>query len=527
MKEQILFAVISGFLAGVFARSFFPLGLAAVGFAALLAFASLIFAYIDESKRKSLIVIAVALLACAGGILRMNSAVLVGDPELTSRLNKEIIVEGVVSEEPDVRESNIRISLHADTLVVARPVREKPLRDVGAEATPKSEAFSNGASTTIPISAGILVVAPRDTSVKYGDRVRASGLLRIPESFETGEGRKFNYPEYLAKDGIGYELAFADVELLSSGGGNMVKKSAIWIKQKFLEGLGNSLGEPQAGLGGGLTVGAKRGLGKDLTGIFITVGLIHVVVLSGYNIMLVINGALKVFSRAPRLFKLFLTAFIAVSFALMTGGASSSVRAAVMAVIGVVGRATGRLYFASRVLSIVAFGMVLWNPFLLSFDIGFQLSVLATFGLIWFTPVFSARLQWITGKFALREIAASTLGTQLAVLPLLLYQNGQLPLFSLPANLLALIAIPPAMAASTIASLAGLIAEPVAPVIAFPAYLLLTYIIDVAKFFSSLPFASLGITAFSAWWMFGAYAVMFGCLVFIKKRAGRVEFPAV
>ena len=494
MKEHLLFTVIFGFLAGVFARSFYPLGFAVAGFMALLAVTAFIFAYFDEAKRKSLIIIAVALVAFAGGILRMNSAVLLGDPELTSRLNKEIIVEGVVSEEPDVRESNVRISLKADNLVLG--------------------------TSTIPISAGILVVAPRNTSVKYGDRIRASGLLRTPESFETGIGREFNYPEYLAKDGIGYELAFANVEKAEGDNeANFFKAGAIWIKQKFLEGLWLALSEPEAGLAGGITVGAKRGLGKDLSGIFIVVGLIHIVVLSGYNIMLVINGALKVFSRAPRLFKLFLTAFIAVSFALMTGGASSSVRAAAMAVIGVVGRATGRLYFASRVLAIVAFGMVLWNPFLLSFDTGFQLSVLATLGLIWFTPIFSEHLKWITAKFALREIAATTLGTQLAVLPLLMYQNGQLPLFSLPANLLALIAIPPAMAASTIASLAGLIAEPIAPVIAFPAYLLLTYIIDVAKFFAALPFASVAIGAFGAWWMFLAYAAMFGGFVFIKKRA--------
>ena len=198
----------------------------------------------------------------------------------------------------------------------------------------------------------------------------------------------------------------------------------------------------------------------------------------------------------------------------MTGGASSSVRAAAMAVIGVVGRATGRLYLASRALGVVALGMVIWNPFILAFDLGFQLSVLATLGLIWFTPIFSARLQWITERFALREIAASTLGTQLAVLPLLLYQNGQLPLFSLPANLLALVAVPPAMLATAIASVGGLDCRaPIAvPEIAFPAYILLTYIIEVAKFFASLPFASVAIGAFSAWWMFLAYAAMFGAL---------------
>jgi competence protein ComEC len=243
--------------------------------------------------------------------------------------------------------------------------------------------------------------------------------------------------------------------------------------------------------------------------------------------MLVMNGALRIFSGAPRLFRLFLGAFIAIFFALMTGGASSSVRAAAMAVIGVVGRATGRLYLASRALGVVALGMVLWNPFILAFDLGFQLSVLATLGLIWFTPIFKARLKWITEKFALREIAASTLGTQLAVLPLLLYQNGQLPLFSLPANLLALAAVPPAMFFSSIASVGGLIAGPIAPIIAFPAYILLSYIIDVAKFFASLPFASVAIGAFSAWWMFLAYAGMFGGFVFVKDGRQESELPLV
>src|SRR3989338_5174425 len=493
MKEKILLGVIFGFLAGVFARSFYQLGFAVVGFAVLIAVTAILLAYFDDTKRTALVIFAVALVAFAGGVLRMNSAVLIGDPELTARLDKKVTIEGIVFEEPDARESNIRLSVQADEIILG--------------------------TSTATVRAGVLVVAPYNTPVQYGARVRAEGTLRLPQSFDTGEGRQFNYPEFLAKDGIGYELAFAQVERLPGGDGNIIKECAIWVKQKFLEGLGLALREPQAGLGGGITVWAKRGLGKELSDIFISVGLIHVVVLSGYNIMLVMNGALRIFSGASRLFRLFLGAFIAIFFALMTGGASSSVRAAAMAVIGVVGRSTGRLYFASRILGIVAFGMVVWNPFLLSFDIGFQLSVLATLGLIWFTPIFSEHLKWITEKFALREITASTLGTQLAVLPLLLYQNGQLPLFSLPANLFALIAIPPAMTASALASVAGLIAEPVATLVALPAYILLSYIIEIAKFFASLPFSSVAIGAFSAWWMFLAYALMFGGLVFIKRRA--------
>ena len=158
----------------------------------LLAVTALLFAYLDNAKRKLLIILAIALVAFAGGILRMNSAVLVGDPELTARLDKKVTIEGIVFDEPDVRESNIRISLRADALVFA--------------------------GTTIAIHAGVLVVAPHNTPVKYGDRARAEGTLRLPQSFDTGNERQFNYPEYLAKDGIGYELAFAQVERLSGGG---------------------------------------------------------------------------------------------------------------------------------------------------------------------------------------------------------------------------------------------------------------------------------------------------------------------
>jgi len=122
-----------------------------------------------------------------------------------------------------------------------------------------------------------------------------------------------------------------------------------------------------------------------------------------------------------------------------------------------------------------------------------------------------------TREIALREIAASTLGTQTMVLPLLLYQNGILSLVALPANLLALVVVPWAMALSVIAAIAGIIiglpalsaVEGFGPFVAFPAYVLLAYIIGVAKFFAALPFASVSVSAFSAWWMFGAYALIF------------------
>ncbi|MBI2610698.1 ComEC/Rec2 family competence protein [Candidatus Kaiserbacteria bacterium] len=479
MSTHVLWAIVLGFLAGIFLRSFVPLGVSFVSLLSLSAVAVLILSARQRAIRG--VFVAVALLACGAGVLRMDAAVLVSDPALASRVGEKVTLEGVVFNEPDAREASVRIPLRLET------------------------------------GTGILVVAPAHAAVRYGDHVRAEGVLRLPSGFETGLGREFNYPAYLAKDGIGYELSFAGVEVVGRGGANPLKTFAIETKRLFLEGLGRALPEPAAGLAGGITAGDKRGLGAELSDVFRTVGLTHIIVLSGYNIMIVVLGLGWLLQKlyAPRAWKVLLGIGIAVLFALITGLASASVRAAAMASIALVGAYTGRLYVAARALGAVALAMVVWNPYVLAFDPGFQLSVIATVGLIAFTPRIAPRLSFVTTKGNLREIFATTLSAQIAVLPLLLYQTGQVPLYSLPVNLLALVAVPWAMLFSAIAALGGIILGPLATFISLPAYVLLSYLVDVAQFFSALPYASLALPTFSAWWLVLLYG---GMLLWVLRR---------
>ena len=499
MGTKILYAVVAGFILGVFVRSLFPLGLAFAGFAVLIAVAFLALFLSDRSKARSAAVVALALFAFAGGIARTHVAVETGDPGLTSQLGTEVVIEGVVFAEPDVREASVRLSVRADTV------------------------FAKGATTTV--HAGVLVVAPAHVDISYGDRIRAEGTLELPETFDTGLGRQFDYPLFLAKDGITYELSFAKVARIGTNEGKPTKTSTIWLKQTFLEGLQRALAEPQSGLAGGITVGDKRGLGDELSGTFRAVGLTHIIVLSGYNIMIVIYGISRVFAwlSVRRSIQFGASIFVAVFFALMTGFASASVRAAAMATIAVAGSATGRMYLAGRALVVVAAAMVVWNPLVLVYDPGFQLSILATAGLIVFTPLIAPRLTFITAKFALREIAATTIATQLTVLPLLLYQNGQLPVYSLFANLLVLAAVPWAMLLSLFAALAGMALGPFSVVIAFPAYALLSYMIGIAQLFAALPFAGLSIPAFSAWWLVPVYALLFWATTILRREVSTGE----
>jgi len=449
---NVFWATGFGFLGGVFIASFFSsfyFAFCLIGIACGALFVPRGFLFF------------VCFAACAVGMMRVSLVTIPESVTLNHAIGAEVSFEGTVVEEPDIRE-------HSTRLIVQ---------------------MHGGVS--------VLVLAPLHSNVAYGDRIRANGLLRVPQSFDTGLGHTFNYPAYLAKDGIRYEMSFANVERVGERNLHYIKAAAIFIKQKYLEGVARALPEPHAGLAGGITAGDKRGLGSDLSDIFRIVGLVHIVVLSGYNIMVVIGCIENILNRAHRFVRVGSGIILAIFFALMTGLAAASVRAAAMAIIATVGKATGRTYLAERALLLIAVLMNAWNPYFLVFDPGFQLSILATWGLLYVAPFIEVRLSFLTERFHIREISATTIGTQLAVLPLLLFQSGQLSLVALPANLLVLAAVPYAMLASFVAGIAGLLTGPLAPFIAFPAYVLLSYILFIAEWLAKVPFATILIGSFS------------------------------
>src|SRR5690606_22248100 len=106
---------------------------------------------------------------------------------------------------------------------------------------------------------------------------------------------------------------------------------------------------------------------------------------------------------APRLLRFGVSGLVVAFFILMTGGAATAVRAGLMALLAVYARTSGRTFLALRALGFACLVMVLWNPYTLLFDPSFQLSALATAGLILFTPLFAAHLTWVSPKWGIRE----------------------------------------------------------------------------------------------------------------------------
>jgi competence protein ComEC len=367
----------------------------------------------------------------------------------------------------------------------------------------------------------LLAVLPPDLVLQYGDRVEVSGTLTLPVSFKTDTGREFNYAGYLRVEGISAEIPHGVLEKVSPG---------VWSPTKFLfeakhmfeHSLEHLFPAPDGSLMEGVLLGERRGLPKSLNDAFIVSGLVHVVVLSGYNISVVSNAVLYALGFLPRVFRFSFGGVLMILFAIMTGGAATTVRACIMGLIAILGQYLHRPSAALRALVLAALGMVLWNPPTLIYDPSFILSVLATFGLITLSPTVEKYLWFVPERFQLRSIASSTLSVQLFVLPALLYITGILSFVALPANLLALPVVPFAMLFGFLAGLLGLIH----PLLGVPLYLIaevpLQWMIGVATLAQALPFSSTTVPPYPAWVAVGIYipltlAASYAYLYFARK----------
>lgn len=347
----------------------------------------------------------------------------------------------------------------------------------------------------------VLVTTDRHADVAYGDEILVSGRLELPTSFATDLGRTFDYQHYLKAKGVLHVMSFADVAVLRSDQANGLMDFLFAQKQQLMQGIESVLIEPMAGLAEGLLLGVKQALGEELETIFRQAGIIHIVVLSGYNIMLVVAFIRFVLGFFLRPRAQLLIGLLAIScFALTVGLSATVLRASIMASLFLFATTFAKRYHVLRALFLAGLIMLLINPYLLLYDIGFQLSFMATLGLVLAVPQFESTTATNPNPFAVRTYFFATIVTQIAVLPLLLYHIGEVSLVAVLVNVLVLPVVPIAMLGAFISGLVALVATPLALPIAVGTQFTLAYIIFVATWFAGLPFASVTIPAFD--WYF-------------------------
>ncbi len=409
-----------------------------------------------------------------------------------------ITLTGIVANEPDVRDRSINLRV---------AVEQVELDD----------------GTAVPVTGLIQVRTFRFPPIPYGAKVQLNGTLETPPT----EG-DFNYKDYLARQGVHSLMNLPRVTILAEEQGQPLYHAIYALKARAQATINQLLPNPQAALLTGILLGNDNGLPPDLQEAFRTTGLSHIIAISGFNIAILI--AILVSVGEPFLGRRGAAVFAVtgiVLYTILVGADASVVRAAIMGIIYLfTQRWLGRPNYAFASLFAAGFLMTLVNPFTL-WDIGFQLSFMATLSLMLYADPFTKwtdrQLQRLMSRQQARrvmgilsEAVVITLAAQVLTLPLMIGYFQQLSLISLPANALVLPVQPAVMTWGGLATLVGLASPTIAQPIAWVAWLPLTYTIALVRLFAAVPYAAVPVNVSWGWVL--AFYGLIAALTYLARQ---------
>lgn len=356
----------------------------------------------------------------------------------------------------------------------------------------QTDEIKANSQTILQKRANLLVKTDVFPRYYFGETIHISGQILEPQNFSD-----FDYRSYLKRYLIFGTVNQPEITFINSCRGIYWQSlNSLYLVGQYFEGSINRIfPEPQASLASGLILGIKRNIPDDLMAAFKTDGLTHIIALSGFNVTIIIillTNTLIPFIGRKYTFAVGLPLILA--FVAMTGAPSSVVRAAIFSLMILFGQTIGRQSDKTNLMLVAALAMVLFNPFVERFDLGFQLSFFAFAGLIYLGPLLKNYFEKKKIKkwpVFLKSTLAETLGAQIGVMPIIWLQFGTVSLISPIANLLVVWIIPYAMLLVFVAGILGLIYYPLGLLAGLFAWPALEYIIKMTELLAKLPFASL------------------------------------
>ena len=380
--------------------------------------------------------------------------------------NADALLTGQVLTDPEVGPSGARFVLGVRTAVIdGRPfvVRERVIMSL------------RPAPSRLPRPGDVLRIDSRLRAVFFRG-LDAVGLASARRLLHHGvSARAYAKPDDVAKMGRSHD----PIVVVAEAGRAAVRRAAVHLP------------EGERGLLLGVTIGDTSELSPQVDLDFRTTGLTHLLAVSGENVamVLVVVAFLLRLARAGRRTTIGVMAVSVLSFCAITRFEPSVLRAGAMTAIALTGMAIGARRTATAVLAAATVVLIAYDPFLI-YEIGFQLSILATLGILVVSPRIAEHLP--KGKLA--QAAAITLGAQLTVAPLILLNFHQISLISIAANLVVMPGVAPATVGGMTAAGLGAIWRPLSVVSLFtgPPIAFMQW---VAHALAQLPLASVGTPA--------------------------------
>ncbi len=362
------------------------------------------------------------------------------------------------------------------------------------------------------ISGKLYVTVPllQGTGIYPGEKLSIQGILYRPQAVTNPGG--FNFQAYLARQG-----AFAGLkgnEILTSE--RQKPTWGLWqLRQRIVRANLRSLGSPAGQLVSSMVLGRKAvDLPEDLRDRFIRTGLAHVLAASGFHVSLLLGMILRLSDRFSARNRLIIGLSTLGIYIGLTGLQPSVMRAGLMGAGVLIALATNSKVRPLGSLLLAATILLLIDP-LWIWDLGFQLSFLATWGLLVSAPALSKRLDWLPPTIA--TAIAIPLAASIWTLPLLGYVFNTVATYSILVNIISTPLITIISLGGMISAIAALIIPAIGSAIAWLLLYPTLFLIEITKLFTNLPgsafavgkislglviilYGLIGLVWLSSWW---------------------------
>jgi competence protein ComEC len=377
---------------------------------------------------------------------------------------------------------------------------------------------------------------PKGGSLPIGKKVRIVEVLREePRVF--GQSQYFylsdirirakRYPEFKAGDKLEVvgvlepqgKIEFPEVRLLAKEKGSFWQELIFHFRRFLAERVGSLLPNRQSSILLGMILGIDQ-IPADLKDSLRKTGTIHAVVVSGQNISIVAGFFAILVGILHRRLVIILTLLAIFLYTLLAGAQPPVVRAAIMGSLAYGAVGLGRQRLSLWALILAAALMLFVSPKLL-FDLSFQLSFAATFGIVAIVPILEKFLRFLPNF--LREGATVTLAAWLLTLPILAFTFGQISLIAVIVNLAIFFAILPIMILGFATIFVVVVSQVLGGIIAWFVFVPLWYFVKSVEFFARFPWAAIDVPKFGLIWVFLYYGVVLAIWIFLWQRQFRLR----
>lgn len=342
----------------------------------------------------------------------------------------------------------------------------------------------------------IKVITSNLFKYQVGDVLSVEGKISKKEillpSVEKNTNLSFDIARQNSFKKIDGEIVFGKINFLGK------KRSVIYqiknLRSNFVDILDKMSPRVVTALSAGTTFGDGSFFNKSDINNFRLAGISHIIVLSGFNITILVLFFSFLFLKVnlKLYWRVVLNIFCICIFIIFVGGEASIIRAGIMSSVFLISSIFGRQYFAKQGLFLAVFFMMVFNPVIAVFDVSFHLSFLATFGILYFIPILNKYAffkKYERKNYFLKsilQIFKTTLAAQIFVTPYIMFIFGKVSIFSIIVNILVLPFVPIIMFLCLLIIIFYFLYSPISIMFGYISFIFCKYIFLISEYFAKI-----------------------------------------